>query len=86
MDEIRRAAEARMILDHELVREALASLREGIESQRLRAPVKDTDLHTRLIMLEQVAHGFEAWFRRAIESGEMAEVRLREPKFAMFRR
>ena len=34
MDEIKRGAEARMILDHELVREAFASFREQLAAQR----------------------------------------------------
>lgn len=86
VDEIKRGAEARMVLDHPLVREAFESFYESLARQRQKAPVKDGELHTRLIMLEQCAHTFEAWFRAHIETGEMAKVSARLPKTRIFSR
>lgn len=84
VDEIKRGAEARMVLDHPLVREAFESFYESLAQQRQRAPVKDGELHTRLIMLEQCAHTFERWFRTHIETGEMAKVQAKEPRIRAF--
>lgn len=86
MDEIRRGAEARMILDHELVREAFASFREQLAAQRQRVGIKDTEMHTRLIMAEQSINSFESWFRQVIDTGKMADIALRKPRLPIFQR
>lgn len=75
-----------MVIEHPLVREAFDAFRENLAAQRRRAPVKDGELHTRLIMLEQVANAFESWFKTAIETGKMAEIKMREPKLRIFQR
>ena len=86
MDEIKRGAEARMILDHELVREAFASFREQLAAQRQRVGIKDTEMHTRLILTEQCANAFELWFRQVIDTGKMADIALRKPRIPIFQR
>lgn len=86
MDEIKRGAEARMILDHELVREAFASFREQLAQQRQRVGIKDTEMHTRLILTEQCANAFESWFRQVIDTGKMADIALRKPRLPIFQR
>ena len=86
MDEIKRGAEAKMILDHELVRQAFTSFREQLAAQRQRVGVKDTEMHTRLIMLEQCANAFESWFRQSIDTGKMAEIAVRKPRLTIFQR
>lgn len=86
MDEVRRGAEARMILDHELVREAFASFREQLAVQRQRVGIKDTEMHTRLILTEQCANAFESWFRQVIDTGKMADIALRKPRIPIFQR
>lgn len=86
MDEIRRGAEARMILDHELVREAFALIRERLTQERGRVGIKDTDMHTRLILTEQCANTFESRFKQIIETGKMADLALRKPRIPIFHR
>jgi len=87
MDEIKDGAEAKLILEHRLVKAALDGFRKGIEAQRAKCPIKDTDLAVRLVMLEQVFNGFEHAFKQTIETGQLAEIKLREEsRFRIFQR
>ena len=86
MDEIKRGAEARMILDHELVREAFALIHERLAQERRRVGVKDTEMHTLLILTEQCANTFESRFKQIIETGKMADFALRKPRLPIFQR
>jgi len=79
-DAIRRADQARMILDNPLFDEAMNALAESLRRQRLQVKPTDTDGHTKLILAEQVKHQFEQFLRRAIEDGKLAEMRLTEPE------
>lgn len=84
MDEIKRGAEAKMILDHPLIREVLDGFRRGLEAQRAKCPIKDGELHTKLIMLEQVFNAFEHGFKTTMETGKLAEIKLQQdsrPRF-----
>ena len=89
-DAIRRADQARMILDNPLFDEAMNALAESLRRQRLQVKPTDTDGHTKLILAEQVKHQFEQFLRRAIEDAKVIEMRLIEQQktgaFGMFRR
>ena len=87
MDEVKRGAEARMILDHPLVQEVLTGFRKGLEAQRSKCPIKDAELHTKLIMLEQVFNAFEHGFKTSMETGKLAEIKLQqESRLRLFQR
>jgi len=89
-DAIRRADQARMILDNPLFDEAMNALAESLRRQRLQVKPTDTDGHTKLILAEQVKHQFEQFLRRAIEDAKVIEMRLIEQQktsaFGMLRR
>jgi hypothetical protein len=87
MDEFQRGAEAAMILDHPLVKEALKGFRLGLDAQRAKAGIRDQELHTRLIMLEQCFNAFEQAFKTTIETGKLAHIKLQQDsKFRVFQR
>lgn len=67
----RRAEEAKRILEHPLFAEAIAHLYADIERQRRKASAIDSDLHTRLVLAEQLAAKVEKFLRREIETGEI---------------
>lgn len=76
-----------MILGHPLVRETLDGFRKGLEAQRAKCPIKDTELHTKLIMLEQVFNAFEHGFKTTMETGQLAEIKLQQDsKLRIFQR
>ncbi|MHB1798554.1 MAG: hypothetical protein ACYCUI_09660 [Vulcanimicrobiaceae bacterium] len=85
-DEIRRAGEAQFLLNHPLLREFLSHIRTTLASERAKASIRDTELHTRLVMWEQTANAFERAMLQTIETGEMAKVQIAKPSFAGFRR
>ena len=89
-DAIRRADQARMILDNPLYAEAMSALDESLRRQRLQVKPVDTDGHTKLILAEQVKNQFEQFLRRAIEDAKVIEMRLIEEQktgvLGMFRR
>lgn len=84
--EIVRGGQARELLEHPLLREFLGHVRATLERERAKAPLRDTDYHTRLIIWEQVANSFERAMRNTIETGEMARLQLSKPRVQIFRR
>lgn len=78
MDEIKRGGEAKLVLDHPLLKEAVDGVRKSLESQRNRASAKDTELHTKLILTEQCLNALEHALRSMITTGEMAQVKLKQ--------
>lgn len=85
-DEIRRAGEAQFLLNHPLLREFLGHVRTTLANERAKASIRDTELHTKLVMWEQTANAFERAMLQTIETGEMAKVQIAKPSFAVFRR
>lgn len=76
--ETRRGADARFILDHELYKEAWSAAEEALAQQRRKAALKDTDIHTRLIMAEQVLVSVRRYIEDVVNTGKMAEIQLRQ--------
>lgn len=76
MDDIQRAESARQILDNPLFAEALAALDADLARQRQSASITDSALHARLIIAEQVRGKFEAYLRRVLQDGEIAQRRI----------
>ena len=52
--DIDRGAEARAILDAKVFIEARESIESQLKSLRAQVPIRDTDMHTRLILMEQL--------------------------------
>lgn len=78
-EQARRANFARQILDNPLYGEAMHALDESLRHQRIKVRPTDTDGHTKLIMMEQVRHQFEAYLRRAIEEGKLTQPQMVNP-------
>lgn len=79
-EEIRRGNEARMVLGHALFQEAWDQAAKSLENQRRKAPVKDTELHTKLILTEQLLYILKGFFEQTIQTGKMAEIQVEEEK------
>jgi hypothetical protein len=77
-EEIIRAGEARQILDSRIMLEARKNLEEQLSHLRRAVPIKDADMHTRLILLEQMYGHLMGWFEQIAQTGKMAEIQLRE--------
>lgn len=77
-EEVIRAGEARQILDMPIFKQARANLEAQMAAARRAAPIKDSDMHTRLILLEQLTGNFFEYFEQIAITGRMAEMTLRE--------
>jgi len=76
MDDITRADFARQILDNPLFKEAFAALDADLARQRQAVKITDTELHTKLIVCEQVLSRFRDVLTRAIQDGDVAQMRI----------
>lgn len=76
--EVARAGEARQILDSALFQAARQHIEGKLKVARQMAPIKDTDLHTRLILLEQMWGELTDFFEQIAQTGQMAELQIRQ--------
>jgi hypothetical protein len=74
--EVHRAGEARQILDAPVFVAARKNLEEQLATLRKSAPLMATELHTRLILMEQLAEQFFDYFEQIAQTGKMAEMQL----------
>lgn len=73
----RRAGEARGVLEHPLFIEALQSIETYLRRARERAPITDTDTHTRLVLMEQCQAQLVSYLRNLMMTGELSKAQLR---------
>lgn len=86
--EISEGRAARAFLDDALVKRARAHIEERLAGMRRAVAVSDTDMHTRLIVMEQLATMFFEFFEKASQTGELAQLQVRreEAKRSLFER
>lgn len=77
-EEIIRAGEARQILDSRMMKEARENLEAQLSHLRRSVPIKDTDMQSRVILMEHMYVLLMAWFEQIAQTGQMAEITLRE--------
>lgn len=79
-EQLRRAEAAQRILGDPLIKEARAAIETQLAESRRRVPIADTLMHTKLIMLEQLAGQFFAVFEEAVQTGKIAAFHLEEER------
>ena len=72
----RRSAEARQIIESPLFVEARKFLDDQLAELRRSVPISQTDMHTRLILMEQIARKFYGFFELLAQTGQMRQVEL----------
>lgn len=79
-DEARRGERARLLMQDPIFKEACQALDDQLTQLRSIVPIQDVDMHTRLILMEQLKTQFVSYFTGVMQSGEMArqELKLRE--------
>lgn len=77
-EELRRAGEATQMLQSPVFVMARKDLEERIAMARRSVPIRDTEMHTRLILMEQLAENFFAYFDQLAQTGKLAQLRLDE--------
>lgn len=76
--EIHRAGEARQILDSPMFLAARTAIEAQLAQARRTVPIKDTDMHTRLILMDQLWGSLLNYFEQIALTGKMADIQLRE--------
>ena len=77
-EELQRAGEARALLDSKMFREARERVEGGIAAKRREVPLRDTDMHTRLILMEQLWMQIISFLEQTAQTGRFAELKLRQ--------
>jgi len=71
--EVERAMGAQQVLDNEIFKEACIRIEEGLAAQRQRVPMREVDMHTKLIMLEQLWVQLRDYLQQVADTGKFAK-------------
>lgn len=88
-EEVIRGGEARQIVESRMWAEACARIDESLAAQRKAVPLRETEMHTRLIIAEQVWDQFKSFFKEVADSGRFADLQIQQQrslKERLFRR
>lgn len=77
-DEVRKADEAKQLLNHPLFKEAFESTERQILDQMKRVRPSDERMHTRLIDAYKLLHMLKSHIKTHIETGMLAALQLEE--------
>ncbi len=77
-DELRRAGEARQMLDTPIFVAAKKHIEDQLAYLRRSVPIRETEMHTRLILMEQLWQQLLGYFELLAQTGKMAELRLQD--------
>jgi hypothetical protein len=74
---------ARQLLSNEVFKAAWENAENSIISQMAEVKMRDTEMHTRLILALQILNNVRRHIETTMETGQLAEFSLKEPgKFA----
>jgi hypothetical protein len=76
--EVQRAGEARQIIQSPIFIQAKEHLIGQLRESRRMVPMTATDMHTRLILAEQVMGYLFDFFDQIAQTGQLADMRLQE--------
>jgi len=79
-DELRKAAEAKQVLEAPIFIAARANLEAQLAEARRVVPIRETEMHTRLILMEQLAQRFFGYFEQIAQTGKMAQIQLEKSR------
>lgn len=79
-EELIRAGQAREVLDSTVFREACERIEESLAEQRRRVPMRETDMHTRLILTEQLWSNLKDYLEQTAQTGKFAEFEIAKRK------
>lgn len=74
---------ARQLLGNDVFKAAWKSAEDSLIAQMQEVKMRDTEMHTRLILALQILSSVRRHIEVTLETGQMAELQLKEPnKFA----
>lgn len=79
-EELIRAGHAKQIIESPLFIEMRQTIEAQLLSDRRSVSVRDTDMHTRLIITEKLWGYIMDWFEQVAQTGRMAEVQIQQER------
>lgn len=79
-DEILRGQDAKRILNEPLYQEAFLLVKDGIVNAMSSSPMGDAETHNRLVISLQVLEQIKRQLQQVMETGQMAEIQVKEKK------
>lgn len=80
-EELRRAGEARQMLDSAIFQDARKNVEEQLATVRRNVPIRDTDMHTRVVLMGQLWDSLTGYLEQLAQTGKMAEIELRQKEW-----
>lgn len=77
-EEIYRGEEAKRLIEHTLFKDALDSVRSGLVGAMGSSGMGDKETHNRLVIALQLLNQIEKSIKTHIETGQLAEISVRE--------
>ena len=77
-EEIRLGDAARHILENEVFKGACKAIEDSLASQRQSVPLRETEMHTRLIVAEQLWTQLRRYIEQTFQTGEFVKFQLRD--------
>lgn len=77
-EDLRAAGDAHHVLDNPVFQKARAELYEKLRQARKSAPITASDVHAKLIIMEQLADQFFDYFELVLQTGKLAQAHLDE--------
>ncbi len=77
-DEIVRGGEAARLLDSTIFQEAAQSVRDGLMAQMAKVPMKDSEMHTRLILSLQLWDALEKHLKGIATTGKIVQFQVEQ--------
>ncbi len=77
-DEVVRGGQAQEVLESQVFKDASAAVRSGIVAQMGKVPIKDTEMHTKLILTLQLWDSLEKYLQGIVATGKMAQYQIQQ--------
>lgn len=79
-EELIRAGQARIILDNQIFIEARRKIEEGLVHQMKTVGIRDTEMHTKLVLSMQLWESLMKYLEREVETGRLAEYQIEDER------
>lgn len=77
-EELIRAGHANELLDNVIFKEACELIESGLREQRRLVPIRETEMHTRLILTEQLWIKLKEYIQQTSMSGKLAAFTIQQ--------
>jgi hypothetical protein len=79
-EELVRAGQAQQIIESALFKEMRERVESTMAMQRRQVPLRETDMHTRLIIMEQLWGNLIDFFEQTAQTGKLAELQIQQER------